>query len=37
MILRGPLGPNISQGGEGVAETPTVSKWLKVKNTYIEL
>ena len=28
MILRGPLSPNISQGGEGVTETPIVSKGL---------
>ena len=26
MILRGPLSPNMSQGGEGVTETPIVSK-----------
>ena len=28
MILRGPLNPNMSQGGEGVEETPIVSKGL---------
>ena len=29
MILSGPLRPNVSQVGEGVTETPIVSKGLR--------
>ena len=33
MIPSGPLSPNMSQGDEGVAETPIVSKGLGQHNT----
>ena len=34
MIPRGPLSPNMRHGGEGVAETPIVSKGLNMLVVY---